>query len=167
VIRSEPLLNGKYVVYEDGTIFSKQLNRNLSCSLGKYVTVQIGGRGGKTEYLHRIVARCFIPNPENKPCVNHKNGDKHDNRAENLEWVTYSENHKHAYDELERSRPDGRYLGGGVCFDKARKKYMVYTDYYGKRKYHGRYIDKELADLVCKEARDKLELMEQEYGYNG
>lgn len=52
---------------------------------------------GRTVIVHRVIAATWIPNPDGKPFVNHKNGNKADNRAENLEWCTTSENIIHAY----------------------------------------------------------------------
>ena len=58
----------------------------------------------KIHKIHRLLAEYFIPNPENKPCINHKDGNKLNNDLNNLEWATISENTKHAYaNKLERN----------------------------------------------------------------
>ena len=88
-----------YAVSNTGLVLGKKYNRLLKPYDSKgYAKVSLCKNGQVTRMtVHRLVALHFIPNPSNKPQVNHINGDKLTNTAINLEWVTCSENHKHAY----------------------------------------------------------------------
>lgn len=80
-----PISSKKPSTDEDGYLRTKLHNRNSTKYIG----------------IHKLVAQAFIPNPEGKPHVNHINGDKTDNRVENLEWVTASENNYHKFRVLD------------------------------------------------------------------
>ena len=99
-----------YFVNEKGELFSnkrgslKKLNPPIDNSTGYIKTMlRVDGKY-KNVRVHILIAEAFIPNPENKPQVNHKNGIKTDNRVENLEWVTSSENIQHAYNTKLRTK---------------------------------------------------------------
>lgn len=94
-------LNKNYLVSKDGTIYSKRFKKQLTPkhNWDGYHRIQIW-ENNKCSMIgwHRVVAQTFIPNPENKPFVNHKNGIKSDNRVENLEWCTQQENIQHSWE---------------------------------------------------------------------
>lgn len=94
-----PGYDGRYQVSSLGQV--KLVPKNIlitahPCHGYLQLTLRRGKRNYKKEYLHRIVAQTFIPNPLNKPEINHKNAIRNDNRIENLEWCTRKENAQHA-----------------------------------------------------------------------
>lgn len=69
-----------------------------------YYFVQLSKNNKVTrKYVHRLVAEAFIPNPENKATVNHKNCNRSDNRVENLEWTTYRENNDYSIQVMKKA----------------------------------------------------------------
>lgn len=87
-----------YYISDDGKLFNvkgKQLFTRLNRD-GYVIGYYWNHNKQKAFSIHREVAKAFIPNPENKPCVNHIDCNKQNNNVSNLEWVTYAENTKHA-----------------------------------------------------------------------
>ena len=90
-----------YFVHKDGYVINIKSGRILKCNpVGKgYLTVTLSSKKSSyREYIHRLVAKAFLPNLENKTDVNHINGVRTDNRLENLEWTSRKENIHHAYE---------------------------------------------------------------------
>ena len=85
-------------IYKNGVLYKARIKKLCLNDSGYYLTVLSDSSGYKRNYrVSRLVALAFLPNPENKREVNHINGNPKDNRVDNLEWVTPSENIKHAY----------------------------------------------------------------------
>lgn len=103
-MRSVVGYEGRYSVTKDGRIWSHNRNKFMSAHsiYSGYLKVNLRdpSKGSKTfsALVHRVVAMAYLPNPQSKPEVHHKNARRDDNRLENLSWVTREENNQAAWD---------------------------------------------------------------------
>ena len=113
--RIHPDYNQDYLVGNHGTVLSIRTGKPLTPSVSRigYSQLVLLTADGQKKGVnpHRIVALTWLPNPENKPDVNHKDRNKLNNRLENLEWMTRKENVQHSYD-IGRKAPRGEAAGG-------------------------------------------------------
>lgn len=99
-----------YEVSDSGMVRNARTGRYIRQFVGRdgYLRTQIAG---KTRTVHRLIAHAFVPADWGKDVVNHKDGNKQNNNADNLEWVTSSENAAHAYMMNLKERPIGEKNG--------------------------------------------------------
>jgi hypothetical protein len=99
-MQTKTISSGNYVLYEDGRVFSNISNKfiRFDSLTARYHTVSLWENKKVTVILlHRLLAKTFIPNPNNYPCINHKDGNKKNNNINNLEWCTHQQNTIHSY----------------------------------------------------------------------
>ena len=111
-----------YLIYNDGRVFGKKRNRFLKPEIKRtgYKQVVLSKQGKvKSHNIHRLIALHYIPNPQNKPCVDHINRIKTDNRLENLRWVTVSENGQNRTKQINNKSGHQN-----ICYDKHENRWQ-------------------------------------------
>lgn len=138
----------RYSVTKDGRVFSHirgrmEIGKNQpfckarNILMYKFVNIAKKGEQQSPVPVHRLVAEAFLLNPENKPCINHIDGDKANNKLENLEWSTYSENTQHMHDnglwardqqktqERQAKKVDDFVVGNGDYTSRTSPRYLL------------------------------------------
>jgi hypothetical protein len=98
VDRKVDFVDGRYATYKG------QLMKQSKHYHGYWIVNLFKNKKQSTKFVHRLMAEAFIPNPNNKQVVNHKDGDKANNKLSNLEWVTQLENITHSITVLGKKR---------------------------------------------------------------
>lgn len=145
----------KYSISNTGKVMSinvKNKKSYLNKATGYIVQSLIDNGKIKTCTVHRLMAKAFIPNPQNKPEVNHINGIKTDNRVENLEWVTRKENVLHSW-KIGTSRITKKWAEASA--ERAKKR--------GGKKHP---CAKKVIDIVTKKVYYSAKHASQEIGIN-
>jgi hypothetical protein len=128
----------------NGIVFKPQINRD------GYKTININSIK-KLFKVHRLVAHAFIPNPENKPCIDHIDNDRTNNRVENLRWCSFSEN------SFNSSIPKNNKSGHkGVHWSERDKRWIAQIKHNNKTHNLGRFTNKEDAIFARQKKANEL-----------
>ena len=126
-----------YLIYEDGQVYNKKTNKFLKQTMKDngylYITLPKDGKN-KMMSIHRLIALYYIPNPYNKPCVDHIDRIRTNNNIDNLRWVTHRENSSNTCN-------NNKYIG----VSKSRNNYKARINVNGKEIYLGNYKTEEEA----------------------
>lgn len=140
--------------YKNGVIMSPHTEK---CSHTNYKALTLSLNKERTHHrIHRLVAKAFIPNPDNKCCINHKDNNGENNHHSNLEWATQSENIKHSHNQgrMKESTDKANKVQSSIA--KQKREDMIGQSY-GKwtvlkdieREYKGNIVSKMLCKCEC------------------
>jgi len=143
-----------YLIYENGQVFSKKNKRFLKPRVDRYgyLSIQISKNNQrKNVRIHRLIALYFIPNPENKRCVDHIDGNKANNSISNLRWASDSENCKNG-----KKRSHNTSGEKNVYWTEQTGKWAVSFSVNGKLKHFGYFDNFEEAVMTATRIRQEL-----------
>ena len=141
-----------YLVRDNGTIWSEKRNRELKGTIqrNEYHTVYLTHNGKQYNFMvHRLVAEAFCPNPNNYTIVHHKDGNKLNNSADNLEWVTNQENIKASIYQRKKAQSNDYFLDD---FDKTWKPYPEFSNYWVNQ--DGRVVNEKTKKILVPSERN-------------